>query len=169
MRIIVDVKYENSDLNKIMTKIFQHLNVKWHKRLLILLNKFEDMFGSTFGTWNTTPVYLELNDDVKPVWSLPYPVPRLHEAMFRNEFERLVRLVVLEESNEFKWEAPSFSQPKAKTNHVIFLSDFQNLNRQLKWNPYPIPKMRGMLLKLECFQCATSLDLNMGYCHIRLS
>ena len=32
-----------------------------------------------------------------------------------------------------------------------------------------MPKINEMLLKLEGFQCATSLDLNMGYYHIRLS
>ena len=32
-----------------------------------------------------------------------------------------------------------------------------------------MPKVREMLLNLEGFQCATSLDLNMGYYHIRLS
>ena len=32
-----------------------------------------------------------------------------------------------------------------------------------------MPKIQEMLLKLEYFQYATSLDLNMGYYHIRLS
>ena len=32
-----------------------------------------------------------------------------------------------------------------------------------------MPKINEMLLKLEGFQYATSLDLNMGYYHIRLS
>ena len=72
--------------------------------------------------------------------------------MFRKETERLVILGVLEEANEFERGAPSFSQPKAKTNRVRFLSDFRNLNRQLKYKPYPMPKLREMLLKLAGFQ-----------------
>ena len=32
-----------------------------------------------------------------------------------------------------------------------------------------MPKIREMLLKLEGFKYTTSLDLNMGYYHIRLS
>ena len=35
--------------------------------------------------------------------------------------------------------------------------------------PFPIPKIQEMLLKLEGFQYATSLDLNMGYYHISLT
>jgi Reverse transcriptase (RNA-dependent DNA polymerase) len=33
---------------------------------------------------------------------------------------------------------------------------------------YPIPKIQNLLLQLESFQYATSLDLNMGYYHIEL-
>ena len=61
-----------------------------------------------------------------------------------------------------------FRQPKAKTNIIIFLSNFRNLNRQLKCKPYPMQK-REMILNLEVFQYAMSLNLNMGYYHIRLS
>ena len=47
-----------------------------------MLRKFEDLFDGTLGTWNTTPVDLELKDNAKPVCSRPYSVPRVHEAMF---------------------------------------------------------------------------------------
>ena len=86
--------------------------------------------------------------------------------MFRKEVKRLVKLGVLKEANESEWGAPYFAQPKPKTNRVRFLSDFWNLNRQLKRKPFPMPKIREMLLNLEGFQYATSLDLNMGYYHI---
>ena len=59
-------------------------------------------------------------------------------------------------------------KPKHKTNQVRFLSDFRNLNKQLKRKPYPMSKINEMLLKLEGFQDATSLGLNMGYYHILL-
>ena len=68
--------------------------------------------------------------------------------MFRKEVEILVRLGVLEEANESELGAPSFAQPKAKTNRVRFLSDFWNLNRQLNRKPYPMPKISEMLLNL---------------------
>ena len=88
--------------------------------------------------------------------------------MFRKEFKRLVRLGVLKEGNDCNSGALTFAQPKAKTNHVRFLSDFWNLNEKLKRKAYPIPKINYMLLNPEGFQYVTSLDLNMGYCHIRL-
>ena len=134
-----------------MTEQCQHLNTKERKRLLNILWGYEDIFDGILGTWNTTPVYLDLRDDAKPVCSQPYPVPRVHKSIFRKEVGRLVNLGVLEEENDSEWGAPSFSQPKAKTNHVRFLSDFRNLNRQLKNNPYPMPKINEILLNLEGF------------------
>ena len=89
--------------------------------------------------------------------------------MSRKEVEIIVISGVLEEANDSGWVAPSFAQPEAKMNRVIFLSDCRNLNRQFKRKPYPMPKMGEVLLNLEGFQYATSLDLTMGHYHIRLS
>ena len=58
---------------------------------------------------------LELKDDVNPVCLQPYPVLRVHKAMFRKESERLVKLGVLEEANDSEWGAPSFAEQIAKT------------------------------------------------------
>ena len=67
-----------------------------------------------------------------------------------------------------EWAALTFITPM-KNGTVRFISDFHELNKWIKRKPFPIPKIQDLLLKLEGFQCATSLDLNMGYCHIELS
>ena len=58
---------------------------------------------------------------------------------------------------------------KGKRNQMRLLSNFHTLDRSLEHNPYPMPKIWWMILNLEGFQYATSLDLNMGYYHICLS
>ena len=73
-----------------------------------------------------------------------------------------------EHANDSEWVSPYFSQPKAKNNWLNFLSDLQNLNRQFKYKPYPLPKIRGILLKLKGFKYAISLDLDMGSYNTRL-
>jgi hypothetical protein len=42
------------------------------------------------------------------------------------------------------------------------------VNKRLVRKPYPIPKIIIVLQELEGFTFATALDLNMGYCTIRL-
>ena len=63
----------------------------------------------------------------------------------------------------------SFTQPQPKTNRVIFLSDRRNLNKQLKRKLYPIPNINYILLKLEGFQYATPIDLDMYYYQIYIT
>ena len=41
---------------------FQHLNTKEREILINLLRKYEDLFNGTLGTYNTTPVDLELRE-----------------------------------------------------------------------------------------------------------
>ena len=83
MRGILDAKYERSDLHEVMTKQYQkNLTNIEHDRLLQIMKKCEDLFYGTLGTWNTTPVELELKDNAKPMCSRPYPVPKLHKTMF---------------------------------------------------------------------------------------
>ena len=70
--------------------------------------------------------------------------------------------------NNSQWAAPTFIVQK-KNGTVRFISDFRELNKRIKREPYPIPKIQDLLLKLEGFKYATSLDLNMRYYHINLS
>ena len=41
------------------------------------------MFDGMSCTWKTNTLDLELKDDAKPVCSRSYPVPKLHENMFK--------------------------------------------------------------------------------------
>ena len=70
MRKILDAKYKNADLNEVMTKqCQQQLTDTERHKLLYILKKFEDFFDGMLGTWNTTPVDLELKDNAEPVCS----------------------------------------------------------------------------------------------------
>ena len=86
------------------------------------------------------------------MFSQPYSVTKVHKEMFKKQVGILVLVgVVLEVENDSEWLAPYFAQPKPKSNQVQFLSEFRNINKQLKRKPYPMPKVNEMLLKLEGF------------------
>ena len=57
----------------------QHLKVIQHNILLNLLHKFGEFLYGKIGTWKTYPVDFELKEDVKPICSRPYLVPKLHK------------------------------------------------------------------------------------------
>ena len=135
-----------------MDRQCQHLSPNEQERILHIMIKYESLFDRKLGTWKNAPVDLELKYDATPVCSRPYPLLRVNEAMFRKEVERLVKLGVLKEANDSEWVSPSFAKPKPKMNNASLLSDFRNLNTQLKRKTYPMPKIREKLLKLEGFQ-----------------
>jgi hypothetical protein len=95
-------------------------------------------------------------------------VPHVHEKTLKVEIDRLVGLGVLKWTRADEWAAPTFIIPK-KDGSVRFASDFRKLNEWLHREPYPIPKIQDLLHKLEGFMHAASLDLNMGYCHVKLN
>ena len=110
----------------------QNLTMTQRNYLLKLLHKLEELFDGTLGKWKIDPVDFELQKDVKLVCSRPYPIPKVYEEDFKKEVERLVLLGFLEVTNDSEWGAPYFAQPKHKSNQVRFLSNFINLNKQLK-------------------------------------
>ena len=67
MRIILDATYEKSSLNNVMGKQCQYMNATEYYRLINILKKFKDLFDGTLSMWNTTPVDLELKENLNPV------------------------------------------------------------------------------------------------------
>ena len=73
----------------------KYLTETQHNELVQWLQKFEFFFNGTLVTWKKYPVDLELKEDTKPICSRPYPVWKLHAAIFQKEIERIVLLGVL--------------------------------------------------------------------------
>ena len=164
---ILDAKYEAADLEKVCAEQ-DHLALEERRQLLALLNKYSDLFDGTLGKWKLEPVELELKEGATPYHARPYPIPKCHYDTLRMEVDRLEEIGVLKRVNRSEWAAPSFIIPK-KDGTVRFINDFRELNKRIRRKPFPIPNIQDMLLNLEGFQYATSLDLNMGYYHIELS
>ena len=163
---ITDAKYNKANLPEV-TKNSKNLTEAQQQKLLKLLQKFEPLFDGTLGEWKNTEYHIDLKEDAKPYHAKPFAVPRAYESAFKREVDRLCQIGVLKKVNRSEWAAPTFLVPK-KDQTVRFINDFRELNKRIKRKPFPIPKIQDMLLNLEGFQWATSLDLNMGYYHIKL-
>ena len=167
LKRILDAKYEKADLRQICESQTE-LSKEEQRKLFDLLSKYEHVFDGTLGTWSGSPVDIELLPDAKPYHARSFPVPKCHYETLKIEVERLVKLGVLRKVNRSEWAAPTFLIPK-KDGTVRFISDFRELNKRIKRKPYPIPNIQDLLMNLEGFQYATSLDLNMGYYHLELN
>jgi hypothetical protein len=165
---ILDVKYTQADLRQIADSCKELSRIEQDK-LHSLLKKFEHLFDGTVGTWKTDPVELYLKDpNSKPYHAKPYPVPHSQEQKLKDEVERFCKQGILRKVNRSEWACPMFTINKPDGT-LRSLADLRELNKRIKRHPFPIPKIQDMLQKLEGFQFATSLDLNMGYYHIELT
>ena len=167
LREILEAKYVKANLEEEVENC-TNLNEDQKQDLLQLLKKFEHLFDGTLGKWKSTPYDIQLKEGAQLFHAKSYPIPKVHEQTLRDEVDRLVKIGVLRKVNHSEWAAPTFIIPK-KDATVRFISDFRELNKRIKRKPYPIPNIQDMLMKMEGFQFATSLDLNMGYYHIELT
>ncbi len=163
---ILEAKYAKANLDEV-AKANDKLNLEQQTKLHALLKELEDLFDGQLGTWKGSKYKIELKEGAKPYHSRAFPIPRIHQQTLKMEVERLCKLGVLKRVNHSEWRAPAFIIPK-KDKTVRFISDFRELNKRIKRKPYPIPKIQDMLLNLEGFTYAASLDLNMGYYRIEL-
>jgi hypothetical protein len=166
---IAESKYFPDDLNKIAGGNL--LTTSQQDKLHKLLNKFAHLFDGTVGNWKTDPINLELEDkNEKPYHdhAKPYPVLHSQEQYLKDEFQRFVDFRVLRKVNRSEWACPMFTISKPDKS-LRSLADFRELSKRVNRKPYSIPKINDLLQKLEGFYLATSLDLNMGYYHIRLT
>lgn len=164
---ILDATYEKADLVKVINENCTHLKKEEKNSLLRLLTSYEDLFDGTLGDWKTNPVSFKLKSDATPYHGKAYPIAKIHEETLKREIKRLCDLGVLERCGTSEWASPSFIIPK-KNGTVRFLTDMRQVNKRIVRKPYPLPKINDMIQKLEGFQYATALDLNMGYYTLRL-
>ena len=85
----------------------------------------------------------------------------------KKEVNRLVEIGVLRKKPEYKLVFHIFLVPK-KQGTISFMARFVEMNKRIVQTPYPIPKISTVLQEIDGFTYATSFDLNMGYCTIRL-
>ena len=167
MKQILEAKYEPADIKEVVNSC-KNLQSTEKVALYRLLSKYKNLFDGTLGHWIGEKYHIELKEGAKPYHTRAYPIPKAYEQTLKMEVKRLCDLNVLKRINRSEWGSPTFIIPK-KDGTVRFISDFRELNKLIKRKPFPLPKIQDLLLKLEGFQYATSLDLNMGYYHIELS
>ena len=166
MSRILDAKYSKADLYKIAKNV-KTLNTEEQAQLEAVLSRNESLFDRTLGRWKDDPYKIKLKNGATPYHAKPFSVPHAYEKTLKLEIDRLVKIGVLKKVNRSEWASPSFIIPN-KDRTVRFINDFRELNKRIQRTPFPIPKIMDMLMKMQGFKWATSLDLNMGYYHIEL-
>jgi hypothetical protein len=158
---ILDANYEKADLDGYF-KLVNHLDSKKKISLKLLLSKYKHLFDGLLGDWKTDPVDLWLKSGEMPFQLSPFPVSKIHEETLKKEINRICDPGVLKPQVALEYQSPSFIIPK-KNGTVRVVSDFRVRNSKLQQASYPIPRIEDILISLNGFTYAMSIDLNMGY------
>jgi hypothetical protein len=109
---------------------------------LKLLQKFEELFDGSLGTWKTDPINLELKDpNVKPFHAKPYPMPYSQVKQLKVEINRLGSYGVLRKINNSEWACPMCTIAKPDGSLQSLAEDLREVNKVIKRKPYPLPKI----------------------------
>jgi len=160
-RHIKSSHYEPSDPN-LVAEAQLHLTPSQRKDLASLLAKFPKLFSGVLGQYPGKTVHLDLKQDIKEARCRPYPVPKHHEQVFKEELARLCRIGVLSRCGASSWLSPSFIIPK-KDASVRWISDFRELNKCIRRRVYHLPKIQDILVRRSGYEHFTKLDISMQY------
>jgi hypothetical protein len=96
----------------------------------------------------------------------PFSFPKIHKEKLK-EINRLCELGVLKPQIALEYQSSLFFIPM-KNGTLFVLSDFRVLNSKLQQVSYLIPRIQDILISLNGFTQAMSIDLNMSYYPISL-
>ena len=153
--------YENYNTDEVAQQQV-HLTPQQRDELAKVLAKFPKLFSGKLGCYPHKKVHLELKSDAVPFRCRPYPVPKHHQRVFKEELDRLVKIGVLSRTGPSEWLTPSFIIPK-KDGRVRWISDFRGLNKFIKRKVYNLPKIQDILLRRSGYAFFSKLDISMQY------
>jgi hypothetical protein len=86
----------------------RHLSDAQQSDLVHVLSRYKKVFSGQLGCYPHSKIHLELKADATPSQSRPYPVPRHHKAVFKEELNQLCKIGVLSQCGASTWLLPSF-------------------------------------------------------------
>ena len=158
---ILDPLYERVDTKTVVEKQ-QHLTKEQQADLAAVLSRHAKLFDGTLGKYPHKKMHIDVIDGAEPKHSRPYPVPRVHEGVFKRTLDDMVRRGVLEKQGTSEWAHPCFITPK-KDGSARWIGDLRELNKVIKRRQYPLPIIHDILRRRSGYKYFTKLDISMQY------
>ncbi|XGW13215.1 hypothetical protein V3C99_013667, partial [Haemonchus contortus] len=134
-----------------------------------MLKEFNDVFALTDAELTQTDLVVHEIDtgDHKPIRQKTRPVPMAARKEFRETMKDLVGRGIVERSSS-EWASPVVLVRK-KDGTLRVCIDYRELNKVIRQDSYPLPKIDTVLQCLAGKKVFSTMDLASGYWQIRLS
>jgi hypothetical protein len=160
-KTILSSKYEEVDVDDIAAQQ-KHLSQRQQQDLAAVLKQHTKLFSGKLGLYTGRQVHLKLEPGTKPISSRPYGVPKMHQALFKEELDRLEKEGVLSQTGASEWLSPTFIVPK-KDRRVQWVLDFHALNKVIKHKVYNLSRIQDILSRCTGYQYFSKIDISMQY------
>ena len=143
---ILRAKYGKTSPLEVVNK-YHHLTANNKAKLLELLSSFSKLFSGDLGRYVHKKFSITLKDpNTTLIFCNLYPIPMIHQPVFKKELEHLIEAKVLQRIERSKWAFPTFLIPK-KDVRVCWTSDFRRLNKLLTRPRYFLPNILAIIQK----------------------
>ncbi|EYC17427.1 hypothetical protein Y032_0030g2043 [Ancylostoma ceylanicum] len=142
---------------------------KLPSRAVEIITAFEDVFAVTDTELTQTDLVVHDIDtgDHKPIKQRTRPVPMAARKEFKNIIKDLVDRGIIQKSSS-EWASPVVLVKK-KDGTLRLCIDYRELNKIIRQDSYPLPKIDTVLQCLKGKRFFSTMDLASGYWQIRLS
>lgn len=147
-----------------------HLNyLELPKDLQLVFNKYTYLFSPGLGTFTKGNISIKLkSDNVTPKFFRARPLPFAIKEKVEKELDRLNKLGVIEPIDYSPWGTPIVPVLK-KDGSVRICGDFKvTVNPFIEIDPFPLPRIDDLFVKLQGGVHFTKLDLSNAYQQICL-
>jgi archaellum component FlaC len=133
-----------------------------------LITRYEDIFKEGIGKIPHEKGHLNLNDKVQPIYIKPRHMPYAIQEKVEKELERLKTLGIITQVEHSDWGTPIV--PVIKPNgSVRICADYKvTLNKVIKDEHYPIPRIEDIMSKMHGGKIFCTLDISNAYLHLEM-
>lgn len=150
---------EGLQINRLETMSFKVQNI---------LDTYKGLFKNELGKYTGEEVRLETEDNIKPIFRKPRPVPYAYRDKVEQELDRLEKDGVTTKVPDSSWGTPLV--PVVKSNGDIRLcANYKiTVNKYLKEVKHPLPRIENIFTKLQGGQKFIKLDFLNAYNQLEL-
>ena len=128
-----------------------------------LLRPYQEVFSDGLGALKGVTAKFYVDENIKPRYCKPIPVPLALRAKVEAELDRLKETGVIRPVEYSEWAAPIVPVLKS-TGAIRICGDYKvTINQAVKVDKYPIPNINDLFTKLTGGVMYTKLDLSHAY------